>query len=222
MTNQAARSRRRTKPAARPRDALILDALEGLLAQTPLSDLGVEEIAQEAGITRTRFYHYYESKYDAYQALLERVLDQTLEAYKEPTGWLERPSDVRPREAFETTSEMAIDIWWKHRFVLREAADMWKAPADVRQMWVAMIGTIATLFAQAIERDRQAGVAPPGPPAKELAEGLVWQAERSIFLAILETDPRKVAERLDVLRTTALDMAMRAIYLADDPDPASD
>ena len=95
---------------------------------------------------------------------------------------------------------MAIDVWWKRRFVLREAAaDMWKAPEEVRQMWVAMIGTISTMFAQAIERDRQAGVAPPGPPASELAEGLVWQAERSMFLAILETDPRRVAERLNVL-----------------------
>src|SRR4051794_26373854 len=76
---ETARADGRTKRAAgtrRRRDALILDALERLLVRTSLKDLGVEQIAEAAGITRTRFYHYYKSKHEAYAALLQRVGDQ--------------------------------------------------------------------------------------------------------------------------------------------------
>lgn len=212
--------RNKRKPPPRPRDDLILDALERLLADTPLRDLGVEEIANAAGIIRTRFYHYFESKHHAYAALLERVIGLVLKTFEEPVGWYERRPDVRPRAAMQLTFKMVVDVWWEHRAVLREASDMWNAPDEVRQLWLGMMSTFADRAAQAIDRERQREVAPPGPPADELADVLLWHGERALFLAMLEPDPVKAQARLDAIRNTTSQLWLRMVYLQDDPEPA--
>src|SRR5882724_3194205 len=84
----AARSRKK------PRDELILDALEHLLAKAPMSKLDVEPIAAEAGITRARFYAYYTSKNDALAALIRRMI-----AARSPTNQLSGWSYVGLRAA---------------------------------------------------------------------------------------------------------------------------
>lgn len=212
--------RRRARKPQQPRDALILDALEQLLAKQPLADLGVDEIARAAGITRTHFYHYFESKGDAYAALLHRLIEMNTEIYESPSGWYERHPEVRPRAALGEMFELVVDLWWKHRFVLREASDMWNASENARQMWLQMMSIAASRTAQAIEHERVAGVAPSGPDAADMAELLLWQTERVMFLASVESDPVKAAKRLEVVRTTMPLLWLRTIYLSDDPDPA--
>jgi AcrR family transcriptional regulator len=51
-----------------------VDALERLLTKASMAQLDVEQIAAEAGITRTRFYAYYTSKNGAPAALLRRLV----------------------------------------------------------------------------------------------------------------------------------------------------
>src|SRR5882757_7194485 len=60
-----------SRPAGR-RSEQILDALDRLLESTPVGRLDVEQIAGEAGISRTRFYHYFKSKHDALSQLMAR------------------------------------------------------------------------------------------------------------------------------------------------------
>jgi AcrR family transcriptional regulator len=159
---------------------LILDALERLLAHAPMNDLDVEAIAAEAGITRTRFYAYYTSKNDALAALLRRMIDVRNAAYQHPRSWFTgRPPEVRPRDSVRRTITMAIDVAWPHRFVLREACDLWTAVPEVRGAWLDVIDAAARQ-----DRDHpgtRAGVAPlgcdarrrhsPGKPAPVLPDG---------------------------------------------------
>ena len=42
---------------------------------------------------------------------------------------------VRPRDALRKTIEVAVDSWWPHRFVLREASDLWTS--EIRDAWLA-------------------------------------------------------------------------------------
>jgi AcrR family transcriptional regulator len=221
-TIDEAPGRRRARKPQRPRDALILDALERLLVKQPLRDLGVDEIARAAGITRTHFYHYFESKGEAYAALLHRLIQMNAEVYEGPAGWFARRPDVRPRDAMQTTFELVADLWWKNRFVLREASDLWNASEDARGMWLQMMQTASGHIAQAIEREREAGVAPAGPDAAEIADLLLWHNERVLFLASLESDPVTAAKRLELIHTTMPLVWLRTIYLSDDPDPAPD
>src|SRR5713101_8395771 len=119
MNRPAGPSRRprsaRAKTPKKPRDEVILDALERLLAKNPMSELDVEQIAAEAGITRARFYAYYSSKNDALAALLRRLL-AIREAVAEYSGsWFAgRLPEVRPRDALRQTIERVTESWWPH------------------------------------------------------------------------------------------------------------
>ncbi len=124
---------------------MILDALERLLATVPMSELDVEPIAAEAGITRTRSYAYYTSKNDALAALLRRMVVVRSPRYDHPDSWfVGRSPEVRPRDALRKTIEMTTELTWQHRFVLREACDMWTAVPAVRDAWLRVIEIATT------------------------------------------------------------------------------
>jgi AcrR family transcriptional regulator len=201
----------------RRRDELILDALEQLLVETPLRDLGVEEIASAAGITRTRFYYYYKSKHEAYAALLMRISAEVLEVYNLPDSWFVRPLDARPRDSLDLTLKRVLTVWYRHRFVLREASDMWNAVPEVGDHWREIMGGLADAMRQAIDRERKLGVAPPGPDSRRLAQALIWQGERLLFLLYIEAPG---AMSIRKLRELGVSLWLRSIYLADDPDPS--
>jgi AcrR family transcriptional regulator len=199
------------------RDELIMDALERLLATSPLRDLGVEEIAEESGITRTRFYHYYKSKYEAYAALLRRTSVSSFGQVSAPGSWFERSEDTRPRDALLATLQRALGVWLTHREVLREASDLWNAMPEVRDIQYGVVSHLSEVTATSIERERARGVAPPGADARRLAYSLLWQGERLQFLTAIEApDAMSVDDLIDVV----LEIWMRTIYCSDDPDPS--
>lgn len=199
-----------------PRRTIILDSVEKLLETKPLRDLGVEEIAKESGITRTRFYFYFDSKYDAYGALLERVVAEVVRVHNHPDNWFSRAPDRRPRQALFTTVAEVVDVWWTHRAVLREAADMWNAPEAVRKLWLSMMDAFITRAAATIERERDLGIAPVGPPAIEIARFLLWQGERALFMPMLEETDSEAY--LHGIRSVTPLLWLRAIYLDEDPE----
>jgi AcrR family transcriptional regulator len=199
----------------RRRDALILDALEVLLTETSLRELGVEQIAERAGITRTRFYHYYKSKHDAYAALLQRVGNSIFEVYELPGSWFHRPEDLRPLDAMRVTLRKVAEVWLEHGAVMREGADLWNTVPEARDLWHLMVGQLVQRMTRAIELERQRGVAPEGADAERLAYNLIWHGERVLFLMLIDAPG---AMTIDELVDLAAAVWMRAIYCADDPD----
>src|ERR1700722_13779471 len=79
--------------------------------------------------------------------------------------------------------ETATERWWAHRFVLREACDLWTAAPQVRDAWLEAIDVATTRIETAILRERERGVAPPGLDPRTTAQALAWQAERLHFRA---------------------------------------
>ncbi len=182
-----------------------------------MSELDVEPIAAEAGITRTRFYAYFTSKNDAFAALLRRLVMIRETAAKDPESWFAgRAPDVRPRESLSGTIERVTDSWWPHRFVLREACDLWTAAPQIRDTWLNLVEVSARRLEKAILRERAVGVAPPGYNAHRLADALAWQNERLHFGAWAAL-PGAMSRKH--LCEVALESYMRTIFLADDPDP---
>jgi TetR/AcrR family transcriptional regulator, ethionamide resistance regulator len=211
------RKLRQTPRAKARRDELILDALERLLASAPMSEIDVELIAAEAGITRTRFYHYYKSKQDALAALLKRLSALLESVYTRPGSWfVARPSDMRPRESLLRTMDIFTTEWWPHRFVLREVADIWGAAPAIRDSYLEGLAVGVNCLRLAIERERACGAAPPGPDAAILAQTLLWASERNAFRSYCELPDAFTWEELVEAMTSVW---MRAIYLDDDPSP---
>lgn len=54
-------------------EAAILDVAWGLLPEKPLSSITISDLAQGAGISRSSFYFYFESKDAVVLALAQRV-----------------------------------------------------------------------------------------------------------------------------------------------------
>src|SRR6267142_5707423 len=219
---------KRIRPARHPRTSadklprkqrgeLILDAFERLLTKAPASKLDVEPIAAEAGITRARFYAYYSSKNEALAGLVRRMIAARSPAYDHSDSWfVGRSAKVRPRASLRNTIAMTIDAGWPHRFVMREACDLWTVVPEVRDAWIEVIGVATTRIEKAILRERALGVAPPGYNARRIAEALAWGTERLHFRAWAEI-PGAMSKKQ--LRDVCLEAYMRMIFLADDPDP---
>jgi AcrR family transcriptional regulator len=205
-----------TQPKVR-RDELILDALERLLASSPMTEIDVEQIAAEAGITRTRFYHYYKSKNDALAALLTRMGGILREVYTRPDSWfVDRPAEMPPRESLLATMHMFGDSWWPHRYVLREVADLWSALPVIRDSYLQAMNFAVECLRLAIERERERGTAPAGLDSAMLAQSLLWMSERNAFRAYCEISSAMDWEEVVEAMTFVW---LRAIYLDDDPAP---
>jgi hypothetical protein len=137
--------------------------------------------------------------------------------YDHPDSWfVGRSPQVRPRVALRNTIERAIDVAWPHRFVLREACDLWTAVPEVRDAWLNVIEVSTTRHEKAILRERKLGVAPSGYDARRIAEALVWQSERLCFRAWAQI-PGAMSKKQ--LAEVCLEAYMRMIFLAVDPDP---
>jgi AcrR family transcriptional regulator len=198
------------------RDQVILDALEGLLPEHALSALSVEQIAEAAGVTRTRFYHYYGSKQAAFAALLRRTAEDSFAAAQSAGTWFERPATQRPRQALAMTLREGALVMFAHPSVLREAPDLWNALPEVRAIWRRIWAVTAAAVAAAIRRERELGVAPPGADPDRIAQALLWGGERLQFVSAIGGPG---ALDVDAFAEINLDIWMRAIYRADDPDP---
>jgi AcrR family transcriptional regulator len=196
------------------RNAQILDTLEVLLIENALRDLGVEDIASAAGIARTRFYAYYKSKHEAFVAVLARLSSQVLSSYQEPGSWFQRPAELRPRESLLTTFTTVSSLWWQHRAVIREASDMWNSFPNKPNQWREVMNEFIDQISRTIQHERALGIAPPGQDAGQLAEFLMWQTERVLFLRILDN-----REPDADMAQTMVQVWLRSIYLNDDPHP---
>jgi hypothetical protein len=93
---------------------------------------------------------------------------------------------------------------------------LWAAPLAVRDSWLQAIDFAADQLAESIERERKLGVAPPGYDARLIAEGLIWQSER-VFFRMYADIPGAMPE--NDAKAVGLELWMRTIFLADDPDP---
>lgn len=98
----------------------LLDAIQRLTDDgTPFSELSVERLATEAGISRSSFYRYFGDKSEVLLALAEEMI-----AERNAAGvaiW-EVPSTA-PRSVVHTAFRHFLRVCWKHRAVMRAVAD---------------------------------------------------------------------------------------------------
>jgi TetR/AcrR family transcriptional regulator, ethionamide resistance regulator len=180
------------------KEEAILATCERLLGEKPLGEIGVDELAAGAGISRPTFYFYFESKTAVLRALVERLADQM---HADAASFLAR-SDEDPELTISRSIGAAAQQWRDHGPVLRAAVEAWGTVPELQAFWERIIGRFVD---QAAARIAQEGVA----EAQSLAKALIWMNERCFYTSSLGAGP---ALADDELVPTLTAVWVRAIF----------
>jgi AcrR family transcriptional regulator len=206
-------ARRRRPRKGDLKERAILDTAVQLLAKSSFEEIGVDELARGAGLSRPTFYFYFESK----QAVLRILVEQVTEQAFADSEWL-AGADGPPEEVIRSGIEQGVKLWRDHGAVLRAGFDTWGTVPELRLFWEAITARFIEASAEQIRIERRAGLAPDGPPsAKALATALIRMSERCFYTASLGAEPTLSDRELTTTLTTVF---LRAIYGTDSPSAA--
>lgn len=150
------------------RRAALLAAFEELLRDQSLEEVNVAEISRRAGVTRSAFYFYFESKAMAVMALMQGLYDAAADA-NELLVKAEGDPATRIRTAITKLFDSVDGSTHTYRALLEARA----ASPAVREMWDAGRAEFAGVIADMIGTERAAGRALPGPAEDALAAVLL-------------------------------------------------
>jgi len=172
MSSVTRRTPGRDRRAAAEAD--ILAALGRLLADgASFTELGVQQIAEEAGIGRSTFYIHFRDKTD----LLIRLAEQsTRELFAVAAGW----TDSDEREVLVDTLRVVIEQRREHAPALRALEEVAHYDADVAEAWRRMVGSNVELVRKRVERDQERGLIAADVNAELTASFLTWGTERFV------------------------------------------
>lgn len=182
--------------------AELLAGLEALLHDGTLEKITVADIAEQAGLTRSAFYFYFENKGAAVAALSEKMYDDAAETASDlftMTG--------PPRARFEHQIRGLVEVWERNRALYRAMLDARQTNPDVRELFDAGRESFIEPLAGMIDAERAAGNAPAGPSSTALATLLLELNDHAIE-RLARGDELPVEDRIEGLITIWL----RAIY----------
>jgi AcrR family transcriptional regulator len=184
----------------------ILDTAERLLAKRSLREIGIDELAAGAGVSRSAFYFHFESREDVLYELSERL---SRELYASALVWFRR-SDEPPKVAVQRALEKTVALWREHGPALRASVRGRESDQRLAGLWAELARRFMRSTAVQIESERNAGLAMPGPPsARALARVLVMLNEQACFQqTLLKPSAEWDAELVDTLAT----IWVRSIY----------
>lgn len=188
------------------REQAILEGAYDLLRTIPLRNISINDLANQAGLSRSSFYFYYESKWQVLSALLSRV---TSDVFQASQLIFDRPPGMPPDAAIERAVNEVIQVWERHGHVLREVADAAATEPELQTQWESILGRFIDAAAASIERDRADGTAIAGPPARSLAAALMWMGERNLALMSSRSEN---AIPIDDMSETMTTIWLRTVY----------
>lgn len=164
------------RPAARGderRDAL-LRSLDEHLQESSLESIRIADISRSAGVTRSAFYFYFESKAAAVAALMEQMYDESIAAAGHLAG------DGTPADNIEATIRGLFAAWDRHQHLYRAMLEARATNPAVRDLWESDRESFVPAVASMIQAERAAGRAPAGPDAAALAAILLELNDRML------------------------------------------
>jgi len=181
----------------------IVDAVEHLLQTRTIGQLSVEDIAAEAGISRSGFYFYFESKYTALADALSDVADAMVHAADDFFGDTER----EPHEYVPQALGGVARLWREHSDLLVAVVDAAHSDGGARAIWDDWRQRFVTGISQAVAAERDAGRA----HANGVAPGELARALLAMNLGLFYDDARNRVSDADAERTVA---ALTTVWLS--------
>jgi len=148
MSSSASPGTRRTR-GDRQREAIVT-AVRELLEQRSFGDLSVSTISERAGIARSGFYFYFDSKY----AVLAVILADFLEELDELThGFAPRSADESPSVFAKRMVGSAAAVFAGNHPVMRACTVAQNTDAQIREMMNDVQDTVIDKIVGVVEQD---------------------------------------------------------------------
>jgi TetR/AcrR family transcriptional regulator, ethionamide resistance regulator len=197
---QAKRQERREQIERR-----LLDATERLMREgASFTELSVDRLSTEAGISRASFYIYFEDKGHLLRCLAVQVFGD-LAAGAERWWGVARPDPNDVRAAMVGI----IESYRRHQAVLVALNEMAAYDPETGQTYRDLLTAISARMTRVIEDGQADGSIRPELPAATTASALVWMVER----ACQQNLPTKPRDYDAELADTLTEIAWGALYL---------
>ncbi len=157
----------------------IFRATERLLDKHNARDVSVALILEESGISRATFYHYFSSKWEVVNFMAGSVMAEIYERIQQFVGG----DDLPREEALRRSIVEGCEVWAAHQAVLRAIVDHWREVPELRALMASVLAPFREALVKELERERAAGIAPPGPPAEQLIAALLWSSLSCLHVA---------------------------------------
>lgn len=182
----------------------LLEAIERLLDQgESFTEVSVERIVAETGISRSTFYVYFEDKGDLLRALSEEVIAQMHAASE--SWWRLEDADVHGLHAALTE---LVATYCAHRHLMAALADTSSYDAGVRSEFHRMILTGQSELAAHLRRGQKAGFVRADLDPEWSAGWISWMIDRGFYELVRKAD----ADDLRALTDALTDLVWHALY----------
>jgi AcrR family transcriptional regulator len=200
-----ASGRRRTPRKGDVKEAAILETAWRLLSEKPVASISVEDLASGAGIHRSSFYFYFDSRDAVIRALAVRTIEDLQRAMLTGVD----PSQPG-RELVRQIITGLLARWRDQGAMLRAMAAMCDEDPELMVFWDHVNDEINTRFAEAIDDARRAGAALPGPPASvdlvRAMSAMIWRS--GYEMSLRPPSPKGFNRLVDTLT----EVTIRSIY----------
>jgi AcrR family transcriptional regulator len=182
----------------------ILTVIEELLSEESIEALSVGLVAKRAGITRSRFYFYFDSKYTALAVVLADAFGEMGQLTQD---LFEGPGHGDLETYFRNTVTGVLAGWRRHAALLVAFMDSRFTDPTLAEMWRSWTDRLVDGITALLEQERARGRATPAhSDVRMVVEGLLTMTQQLVY-----EDCRRAADEDESQRTVD---TLTAIWLA--------
>lgn len=152
------------------------------------TEISVERLVTQAGISRSTFYVYFEDKGALLRAMTVDVMAQEIQATQ---AWLDLPADAS-RDEMAAAIRQIIEVYRPHQALMAAVVDVSSYDSAVREEFNLLIETAIDAIAAHIRTGQKAGYVRTDLHPRSTAGWLTWMAERGLYQMIRGASDKEV------------------------------
>jgi len=191
VTRKAHSSRAARRDEIRNR---LLEVVERLLEEgDSYTELSVERLVGEAGMSRSTFYVYFEDKGDVLRAWFGEITAELAAAARD---WWALDGDAT-RDDLRAALAQIVTTYRPHTTLMAAVYDAAAYDAGVRELVTEMMGWNIAGLRNHIKSGQKAGFVDPDLLPQQTAAWLQWMAERGLHQLVRNASPAEVERLID-------------------------
>jgi len=187
--HQSTRAHRRDEMRIR-----LLEVVERLLDEgDSFTEVSVERLVSEAGISRSTFYVYFEDKGDLLHAWFGDITAEIADAAKD---WWSLGPDVT-YDAVREALDKVVKAYWPHTTLMAATYDAAAYDPSLRELVESMMNLNAASLRKHIRKSQDGGFVDPHLLPAQTSAWLTWMAERGLHQMVRTAAPAELERLID-------------------------